>query len=186
MSASRLPDYLDHMRQAIADAQSFVDGMPQADFMHMRPKTAPHMVIFAMYIVGHTAPQCGKAGPGCHRQKPAHRQGQGNQLIQGHPGTGTDPALLPVYRQHLPQGTHRHHTARGAQTTVTITASVAIGQRGRCQPSHQAGQLFGPGQRHSLLGPSWIASPGFHGFHAPVSFNGPMQKPARTTPHTPD
>ena len=33
MSASRLPDYLDHMRQAIADAQSFVDGMAQADFM---------------------------------------------------------------------------------------------------------------------------------------------------------
>ncbi|MCO4095315.1 MAG: hypothetical protein HEQ37_18950 [Acidovorax sp.] len=31
MNASRLPDYLDHMRQAIADAQSFVDGMAQAD-----------------------------------------------------------------------------------------------------------------------------------------------------------
>ena len=33
MSESRLPDYLDHRRQAVADAQSFVDGMAQADFM---------------------------------------------------------------------------------------------------------------------------------------------------------
>ena len=32
MSLNRLPDYLDHMRQAVADAQSFIDGMTQSDF----------------------------------------------------------------------------------------------------------------------------------------------------------
>ena len=32
MTTSRLPDYLDHMRQAIADAQSFTEGMAQQDF----------------------------------------------------------------------------------------------------------------------------------------------------------
>jgi uncharacterized protein with HEPN domain len=32
MTASRLADYLDHMRQAIADAQTFTEGMTQADF----------------------------------------------------------------------------------------------------------------------------------------------------------
>ena len=32
MSVNRLADYLDHMRQAIADAQSFTEGMAQADF----------------------------------------------------------------------------------------------------------------------------------------------------------
>ncbi len=29
MTIRRLPDYLDHMRQAIADAQSFTEGMGQ-------------------------------------------------------------------------------------------------------------------------------------------------------------
>lgn len=33
MTLHRLPDYLEHMRQAIADAQSFTEGMTQADFM---------------------------------------------------------------------------------------------------------------------------------------------------------
>jgi len=32
MTTHRLSDYLDHMRQAIVDAQSFTDGMAQADF----------------------------------------------------------------------------------------------------------------------------------------------------------
>ena len=32
MTVNRLADYLDHMRQAIADAQSFTEGMAQADF----------------------------------------------------------------------------------------------------------------------------------------------------------
>jgi uncharacterized protein with HEPN domain len=32
MTIRRLPDYLDHMRQAIADAQSFTEGMGQPDF----------------------------------------------------------------------------------------------------------------------------------------------------------
>ena len=32
MTLVRLPDYLDHMRQAIADAQSFTKGIAQADF----------------------------------------------------------------------------------------------------------------------------------------------------------
>lgn len=32
-TSDRLPDYLDHMRQAIADAQAFTEGMTPADFM---------------------------------------------------------------------------------------------------------------------------------------------------------
>lgn len=32
MTINRLPDYLGHMRQSIADAQSFTDGMAQLDF----------------------------------------------------------------------------------------------------------------------------------------------------------
>ena len=32
MTIRRLPDYLDHMHQAIDDAQSFTEGMGQTDF----------------------------------------------------------------------------------------------------------------------------------------------------------
>ncbi len=32
MTVKRLPDYLDHMRLAIADAQSFTEGMAQLNF----------------------------------------------------------------------------------------------------------------------------------------------------------
>lgn len=33
MSENRLPDYLQHMRQAAADAIGFVEGMSRADFL---------------------------------------------------------------------------------------------------------------------------------------------------------
>lgn len=48
MSESRLPDYLDHRRQAVADAQSFVDGMAQADFMQVK-RTQQAVVMSLMY-----------------------------------------------------------------------------------------------------------------------------------------
>lgn len=53
MNASRLPDYLDHMRQAIADAQSFVDGMAQADFMH--DKRTQQAVVMSLIVLGEAA-----------------------------------------------------------------------------------------------------------------------------------
>ena len=33
MSVSRLPDYLDHIQQAAADACSFIDGISKEDFL---------------------------------------------------------------------------------------------------------------------------------------------------------
>ncbi len=33
MNETRLPDYLDHMRQAATDARSFVEGMSKEDFL---------------------------------------------------------------------------------------------------------------------------------------------------------
>lgn len=53
MNASRLPDYLDHMRQAIADAQSFVDGMAQAGFMH--DKRTQQAVVMSLIVLGEAA-----------------------------------------------------------------------------------------------------------------------------------
>ena len=53
MSLNRLPDYLDHMRQAVADAQSFTDGMAQADFL--QDKRTQQAVVMSLIVLGEAA-----------------------------------------------------------------------------------------------------------------------------------
>lgn len=47
---NRLPDYLEHMRQAIADAQTFTQGMDQADFM--QDKRTQQAVVMSLIVLG--------------------------------------------------------------------------------------------------------------------------------------
>lgn len=53
MNVNRLPDYLDHMRQAIADAQSFTEGMVQADFI--QDKRTQQAVVMSLIVLGEAA-----------------------------------------------------------------------------------------------------------------------------------
>jgi uncharacterized protein with HEPN domain len=53
MSLNRLSDYLDHMRQAIVDAQSFTEGMAQADFL--QDKRTQHAVVMSLIVLGEAA-----------------------------------------------------------------------------------------------------------------------------------
>ena len=53
MTVNRLPDYLDHMRQAIGDAQSFIEGMTQADFM--QDKRTQQAVVMSLIVLGEAA-----------------------------------------------------------------------------------------------------------------------------------
>ena len=53
MTLVRLPDYLDHMRQAIADAQLFTEGMAQADFM--QDKRTQQAVVMSLIVLGEAA-----------------------------------------------------------------------------------------------------------------------------------
>jgi uncharacterized protein with HEPN domain len=50
MSENRLPEYLDHMRQAGSDAQTFVDGLNKEDFF--ADKRTQQAVIMSLVIVG--------------------------------------------------------------------------------------------------------------------------------------
>ena len=50
---NRLPDYLDHMRQAIADAQTFTEGMAPADFMQDR--RTQQAVVMSLIVLGEAA-----------------------------------------------------------------------------------------------------------------------------------
>lgn len=53
MTIRRLPDYLDHMRQAIADAQSFTEGMAQPDFK--QDKRTQQAVVMSLIVLGEAA-----------------------------------------------------------------------------------------------------------------------------------
>lgn len=53
MSANRLPDYLDHIQQAAADARSFVEGLAKDDFL--ADKRTQQAVIMSLVIIGEAA-----------------------------------------------------------------------------------------------------------------------------------
>ena len=53
MSENRLPDYLDHMQQAAADACSFVEGLAKDDFLE--DKRTQQAVIMSLIIIGEAA-----------------------------------------------------------------------------------------------------------------------------------
>ncbi|VVE85777.1 HepT-like ribonuclease domain-containing protein [Pandoraea sputorum] len=49
----RLPDYLDHIQQAAADARSFAEGLAKDDFL--RDKRTQQAVIMSLIIIGEAA-----------------------------------------------------------------------------------------------------------------------------------
>jgi uncharacterized protein with HEPN domain len=53
MSENRLPDYLDHIRQAASDAFSFVEGMDKVDFL--ADKRTQSAVVMCLIIIGEAA-----------------------------------------------------------------------------------------------------------------------------------
>lgn len=53
MTESRLADYLNHMRQAVADACGFVDGMDRAAFL--QDKRTQQAVVMSLIVLGEAA-----------------------------------------------------------------------------------------------------------------------------------
>ncbi|HRP97589.1 MAG TPA: DUF86 domain-containing protein [Rhodocyclaceae bacterium] len=53
MSENRLPDYLDHIQQAAADARSFVEGLAKDEFL--ADKRTQRAVIMSLIIIGEAA-----------------------------------------------------------------------------------------------------------------------------------
>ena len=53
MSENRLPDYIDHIQQAAADARSFVEGLDRDDFL--TDKRTQQAVIMSLIIIGEAA-----------------------------------------------------------------------------------------------------------------------------------
>lgn len=53
MTINRLQDYVNHMRQAIADARAFTDGISQTDFK--QDKRTQQAVVMSLIVLGEAA-----------------------------------------------------------------------------------------------------------------------------------
>ena len=83
---NRLRDYLNHMRQAIADAQSFTEGMAQADFME--DKRTQQAVVMSLIVLGEAATKVMDQYPAFaeqHKQIPwRSMRGMRNRIAHGY------------------------------------------------------------------------------------------------------
>lgn len=86
MTLNRLPDYLDHMRQAVADAQSFTEGMAQADFL--QDKRTQQAVVMSLIVLGEAATKVMNQHPAFaeqHRHIPCRSmRGMRNRIAHGY------------------------------------------------------------------------------------------------------
>lgn len=86
MTGNRLTDYLDHMRQAAADACAFVQGMAQDEFR--RDRRSQQAVIMSLIIVGEAATRVMDSYPAfakAHPQVPWRgMRGMRNRIAHGY------------------------------------------------------------------------------------------------------
>lgn len=61
MTGFRLPDYLDHIRQAAGAALSYVEGMSEADFV--ADSKTQHAVIMNLFIIGEAVTKIANSSP---------------------------------------------------------------------------------------------------------------------------
>ena len=109
MTLIRLPDYLDHMRQAVADAQSFTEGMAQEDFE--QDKRTQQAVVMSLIVLGEAATKVMDQHPAFaeeHKQIPwRSMRGMRNRIAHGYFDINLDvvwetvQGALPVLKNQL-------------------------------------------------------------------------------------
>ena len=109
MTADRLADYLGHMRQAIADASGFVEGMAKSDFM--ADKRTQQAVIMSLIVLGEAATKVMDRHPDFAQRNPAipwrNMRGMRNRIAHGYFAIDlevvwdTVQSALPALRQQM-------------------------------------------------------------------------------------
>lgn len=86
MTDNRLADYLDHMRQAVADACGFVDGMDRAVFL--KDRRTQQAVVMSLIVLGEAATKVMErhaAFAEAHRDIPwRNMRGMRNRIAHGY------------------------------------------------------------------------------------------------------
>lgn len=111
MSESRLADYLDHMRQAAANACSFVEGLGKADFLN--DKRTQQAVVMSLVIIGEAATKVMDSHPEFTVEHPnvpwRSMRGMRNRIAHGYFDINLDVVwdtvrtALPELLRQLPQ-----------------------------------------------------------------------------------
>ncbi len=104
MNESRLPDYLEHMRQAATDARVFVEGLEKADFLEDR--RTQQAVIMSLIILGEAATKAMDSFPAfaeAHQQVPwRSMRGMRNRIAHGYFDINLD-VVWDTLQQALPE-----------------------------------------------------------------------------------
>ena len=110
MTENRLPDYIDHIQQAAADACSFVEGLSKDDFL--TDKRTQQAVIMSLIIIGEAATKVMEGYAGFTHAHPKvpwrNMRGMRNRMAHGyfdidlHVVWATVQEWLPELRSQLP------------------------------------------------------------------------------------
>ncbi len=110
MTENRLPDYIDHIQQAAADACSFVEGLSKDDFL--TDKRTQQAVIMNLIIIGEAATKVMEGYAGFTHAHPKvpwrNMRGMRNRMAHGyfdidlHVVWATVQEWLPELRSQLP------------------------------------------------------------------------------------
>lgn len=86
MTINRLPDYLGHMRHAIADALAFTEGMTQPDFA--QDKRTQQAVVMSLIVLGEATSKVMDQHPAFAAQHPEipwrSMRGMRNRIAHGY------------------------------------------------------------------------------------------------------
>jgi len=110
MTENRLPDYIDHIQQAAADACGFVEGLAKDDFL--TDKRTQQAVIMSLIIIGEAATKVMEGYAGFTHAHPKvpwrNMRGMRNRMAHGyfdidlHVVWATVQEWLPELRSQLP------------------------------------------------------------------------------------
>ena len=124
MNENRLPDYLDHIRQAALDACSFVEGLSRNDFQ--ADKRTQQAVIMSLIIIGEAATKAMDAYPEftqAHSQVPwRSMRNMRNRMAHGYFDVNLDlvwetvQQSLPSLLQQLPDASQHRGNPRPSQS----------------------------------------------------------------------
>jgi hypothetical protein len=98
----------------------------------MTAEGAGAMMILAVHVVGDGAAERDEARSGRHRQKPAARNRQGQDLVEQDAGFAAQQPRLLIEGDEAIERTRIDQPTAGVQTDIAITAPVAEGQYGDC------------------------------------------------------
>jgi len=113
MSDNRLPDYLEHIQQAAADACSFIDGLSKEDFL--ADKRTQSAVVMSLVIIGEAATKVMDRYPGFADRHPdvpwRSMRGMRNRIAHGYFEINLD-VVWDTVQTALPELLERLRTVR--------------------------------------------------------------------------